>query len=186
MAAFDAGMVEIINSLKEAQVLRLSCSDIAALTGFNPWSRLDELFEKYLYQDLPELLDLDASLVGARVLTLEAEVDAILSNLPAQQRATFATLQRDLGDERLDSATKAQEMLLQVQALVQQKEVQAQLTPAQVVLVESEFKGRVRKGYGINCENANLDRYERIVGFPVLERNMRTIKMQVMPEKPEK
>eukprot|EP01034_Spumella_vulgaris_P028255 gene28255-35085_t len=48
-------------------------------------------------------------------------------------------------------------------------------------IVEEEYLGKIRKGYGITCENRSLDKYECLTGFKVVERNMELIKMKVMP-----
>lgn len=42
--------IELINFLKTDQILRLYCSDLGAICGYNPWCDYEELFEKYVYQ----------------------------------------------------------------------------------------------------------------------------------------
>lgn len=54
------------------QILRISASDVAACSGYHPWKSKISLFEKYLYQDLDELLRLDAENLDLEMVTEDA------------------------------------------------------------------------------------------------------------------
>jgi hypothetical protein len=170
------------NDARTAQLLRISCSDIAAVTGFHPWAKLDETFEKYLYQDLDELMVQDAENLDTEFLTTEQEVQKILHKIDAKEKAALSELDTATKDDTvLNSNTKAEQMLKQIQELMKSSGVLSKISSTELKFVENEFRGRVRKNYGINCENKSLDRYEEIMGFPVGDRNLETIRMKVPP-----
>jgi hypothetical protein len=167
---------------RTAQLLRISCSDIAAVTGFHPWAKLDETFEKYLYQDLDELMVQDAENLDTEFLTTEQEVQKILHKIDAKEKAALSELDTATKDDTvLNSNTKAEQMLKQIQELMKSSGVLSKISSTELKFVENEFRGRVRKNYGINCENKSLDRYEEIMGFSVGDRNLETIRMKVPP-----
>jgi hypothetical protein len=167
---------------RTAQLLRISCSDIAAVTGFHPWAKLDETFEKYLYQDLDELMVQDAENLDTEFLTTEQEVQKILQKIDAKEKAALSELDTATKDDTvLNSNTKAEQMLKQIQELMKSSGVLSKISLTELKFVENEFRGRVRKNYGINCENKSLDRYEEIMGFPVGDRNLETIRMKGPP-----
>jgi hypothetical protein len=140
------------------------------------------LFERYLYQDLEELLVQDASNLGTEIMTTEQEVQKLLNKLDQSSRVVFEALDMVAKDSAvLNNTSKAEDMLNQVQKMMQDKGVVSRMTTSEIKLVENEFRGRIRKNYGINCENTSLDKYEDIIGFPAVERNMSTIKLKVMP-----
>lgn len=175
-------MEEILKNLKTTQLLRISCSDIAGVTGFNPWSKLDELFEKYLYQDLDELMMQDAENLDSEFLTAEQEIQKILQKIDAKDKQELEALDSVTKDPTvLNCHVKAEDMLKQIQQLMREGGVVSKLSTTELKFMENEFRGRVRKNYGIHCENKALDKYEQIIGFPVVERNMETVKMKVMP-----
>jgi hypothetical protein len=167
---------------RTAQLLRISCSDIAAVTGFHPWAKLDETFEKYLYQDLDELMVQDSENLDTEFLTTEQEVQKILQKIDAKEKAALSELDTATKDDTvLNSNTKAEQMLKQIQELMRSNGVLSRISFTELKFVENELRGRVRKNYGINCENKSLDRYEEIMGFPVGDRNLETIRMKVPP-----
>lgn len=175
-------MSAVAEDARTAQLLRISCSDIAAATGFHPWAKLDELFEKYLYQDLDELLVQDAENLDTEFLTTEQEVQKILQKIDAQEKGALNELDAATKDGSvLNNNSKAEEMIKQIQELMKSSGVLNKISTTELKLVENEFRGRVRKNYGINCENKSLDKYEEIIGFPVGDRNLEIIKMKVMP-----
>lgn len=179
---FDVNMEEILHNLKTSQILRISCSDIAGVTGFNPWSKIDELFEKYLYQDLDELMVQDAENLDTEFLTTEQEIQKILQKIDVKDKLELEALDSVTKDSTvLNSHVKAEDMLKQIQQLMKESGIVSKISTTELKFIENEFRGRVRKNYGIHCENTSLDKYEHVIGFPVVERNMETVKMKVMP-----
>ena len=176
-------MESILNNLKTSQLLRISCSDIAAVTGFNPWSKIDELFEKYLYQDLDELMMADAECLDTEFLTTEQEIQKILQKIDTKDKEQFDAINAVTKDSTiLNNNVKAEDMIKQIQQLMKDSGIVSKISTSELKFMENEFKGRVRKNYGVHCENPSLDKYEQVMGFPVTDRNMETLKMKVMPE----
>jgi hypothetical protein len=80
-------------------VLRVSSSDVSAIAGYHPFRNLCELFEKYVYQDIPELLELDAENLGLEVVNKDDEVDRILVKLSdCAEVRKLTDLKRKAGD----------------------------------------------------------------------------------------
>lgn len=178
----DREMEQIMSELKIQQVLRISCSDIAAVCGFNPWSKMDALFEKYLYQDLPELMELDAQNLDTEFITIEQQINGILDKLDEEDKRQLKLLDSDvLNSDLLNNNAKAEEFLSQVKLLMDNKKVVDKLNRDELKVIADEYRGRIRRNYGIHCEHKLLDRYEEHCGFPVTERNLQSIKMVVMP-----
>jgi len=176
-------MESILNNLKTSQLLRISCSDIAAVTGFNPWSKIDELFEKYLYQDLDELMVADTECLDTEFLTTEQEIQKILQKIDTKDKDQFDAIDAVTKDSTiLNNNVKAEDMIKQIQQLMKDSGIVSKISTTELKFMENEFKGRVRKNYGVHCENPSLDKYEQVMGFPVTDRNMETLKMKVMPE----
>lgn len=175
-------MDNILQNLKTTQILRISCSDIAAVTGFHPWTKLDEVFEKYLYQDLDQLMIQDAENLDTEFLSAEEEVQRILQKIDVDQKLQLEALDTATKDSKiLNTNSKAEDMLKQVQELMKNSGVLNKISSSELKYVENEFKARVRKNYGINCEHKSLDKYEDIIGFPVVDRNLDILKLKVMP-----
>lgn len=171
-----------MSELKIQQVLRISCSDIAAVCGFNPWSKMDALFEKYLYQDLPELMEMDAQNLDTEFITIEQQISGILDKLDEEDKRQLKLLDGDvLNSDLLNNNAKAEEFLAQVKLLMDNKKVVDKLNRDELKVIADEYRGRIRRNYGIHCEHKLLDRYEEHCGFPVTERNLQSIKMVVMP-----
>lgn len=175
-------MEQMMSELKIQQVLRISCSDIAAVCGFNPWSKMDALFEKYLYQDLPELMEMDAQNLDTEFITIEQQISGILDKLDEDDKRQLKLLDSDvLNSDLLNNNAKAEEFLAQVKLLMDNKKVIDKLNRDELKVIADEYRGRIRRNYGIHCEHKLLDRYEEHCGFPVTERNLQSIKMVVMP-----
>lgn len=77
---------------KDSQILRLQSSDIAAIAGFHPFKNKFELVDKYLYQDLQNLLALDSKNLGVEVIGKEQEIADIISKLPAKDATALGSL----------------------------------------------------------------------------------------------
>jgi hypothetical protein len=77
---------------KDDQILRLLASDVAAIAGFHPFVNECELFHKYLYQDLGNLLLVDSENLGMDVIEKKEEIDNIINLLPLADAADLKNL----------------------------------------------------------------------------------------------
>ena len=77
---------------KDDQILRLLASDVAAIAGFHPFVNECELFHKYLYQDLGNLLLVDSENLGMDVIEKKEEIDNIINILPSADAADLKNL----------------------------------------------------------------------------------------------
>lgn len=80
---------------KDDQILRLLASDVAAIAGFHPFVNECELFHKYLYQDLGNLLLVDSENLGMDVIEKEEEIDNIVNSLPSADAADLKNLLKE-------------------------------------------------------------------------------------------
>ena len=77
---------------KDNQILRIYSSDIAAISGFHPFKNKWQIVEKHLFQDLSNLLSLDAENLGIAVVSKEQEIADIISALPPSESVAFERL----------------------------------------------------------------------------------------------
>jgi hypothetical protein len=77
---------------KDDQILRLLASDVAAIAGFHPFVNECELFHKYLYQDLGNLLLVDSENLGMDVIEKNEEIDNIINLLPSADAVDLKNL----------------------------------------------------------------------------------------------
>ena len=124
----------------------------------------------------------DAENLDTEFLSAEEEVQRILQKIDVDQKLQLEALDTATKDSKiLNTNSKAEDMLKQVQELMKNSGVLNKISSSELKYVENEFKARVRKNYGINCENKSLDKYEDIIGFPVVDRNLDILKLKVMP-----
>ena len=72
----------LTNSIKQNQKpLQFSASDLAAITGFHPYANPLELFDKYLYQNIELLREVDMKVLGVDFITADQEIALILEKL---------------------------------------------------------------------------------------------------------
>lgn len=164
------------------QLIRFSCSDIASIAGYHPYASITELVEKYMYQDLDLLRQIDCRNLGIEFISSEEEVDGIVRKLSVEHQEKFQMIQRTVSDATtLQSQYQAQDLLKTVQELVMSKELRESVSKEELLLLEREFEGKVKKQYGIFSEDSALDRYEEIMGFKVVERNDCVNIMDILP-----
>lgn len=177
-----AVIIEKLNSRKSAQIVRFSCSEISGIAGYNP--RQDEilLLEKYVYQDLDDLKQLDADNLGIEIITAEEEIDLMLDLFEEEDRKKLKEIEKKIEvAENLNSNAKAHEYLDEIAALMKEERVLKKVSTVEREAVEEEFLKRIKMGYGVSCEDVSLNKYEALTGFSVVERNMQYIKMKVLP-----
>src|SRR5437016_5982 len=103
-------MEELINSLKLSQILRISCSDIAGITGYHPYQNPLDLLEKYLYQDLELLQEYDAKKLSIEILSTQQEIDILLNKLNETERQQLQAIESKIQiQSNINNHLKAQE-----------------------------------------------------------------------------
>jgi len=152
--------------------IRFYCSDIAAITGYHPWANIVDVFEKYLYQDLELLRDIDAKALGVEFVSVEEEVKKIVSKLSREKQQLIQTIETQTETE-LTNHHKAKSLLRNMQAILKEDEktILEHISKQELELLEDKFSGKIRKQYGRTCEEQSLNRYEEITGYEVVERN---------------
>jgi hypothetical protein len=101
------------------QILRISCSDIGGLTGFNPFVDFQRVFQKYLYQDLSDLQLLDAENLGLELISPEDEVERLVQKLDAEDGAEMKAIENKIrNDENLDGNTKATRIIHDIKTVM--------------------------------------------------------------------
>jgi hypothetical protein len=84
-----------VYALKDDQILRLSSSDIAAIAGYHPFRNKFQLFEKYIYQDLESLLNLDAENLGISIVSKDQEIADMINLMPPSDAARIENLRKE-------------------------------------------------------------------------------------------
>mmetsp|Transcript_26851 Transcript_26851/g.52898 ORF Transcript_26851/g.52898 Transcript_26851/m.52898 type:complete len:568 (-) Transcript_26851:138-1841(-) len=155
---------------KETQLIRISASDVAAVCGLNPYKDISDVFMNYLYQDLTDLLRLDAKVLSLTVVTEEEAVDSLIVKTGEQQK--LQGLKEDaMSDERVPT-------LLQARALSQQVSDIMKLAVADKKVSKSEAEdvcrfmiSRVNTQFGTRNEDMVIKEYERRSGCSVFGTN---------------
>ena len=172
--------------------IRFACSDIAGITGYHPWSDMIELVDKYLYQGLSMLRDLDAAALGIKFVDIESQVQDILHTKLQQHQSRevqvlyeqLQTIKNIVQDDQkvLTNQQQTKQMLKEVQILIEQDPVMKQtLTVDERKLILREYEGRIKTTYGIRCEEKALNKYEEVTGFSVNRRNDQFYTLEVLP-----
>lgn len=166
------GSNQDIELYKQHQILRISVSDIAAIANYNKWSSYYDLYEKYLYQDLEELHQLDLNKLN--IQTAELNLSMVQHVLSVNE---WLVLQPILNDTavtgKFSSSTQVDKSLKTLERVFATGKARAtdSITLDRLDLLRKDFTGKVCQRYGQTCEEGALDRYSRIMGFPVEHRN---------------
>ena len=170
-----------MSATKFHQTLRISCSDISSICGFNPWSNFTNLFEKYLYQDLEYLLTQDANNLELEYISVEDEVISIIGKLEGKEQVRIERIKDKIkNDENLKTSDKTKELLKELNKIMLDPKVNKILTESEKKFLNDELGSSACKGYGVKCENAVLDKYEKVTGYEVVERNEKYLMMGIM------
>eukprot|EP01033_Poteriospumella_lacustris_P009833 gene9833-7038_t len=162
--------------------IRFSCSDIAALAGYHPYANFSELFEKYLYQDLDLLKQLDCKKLGIEIISVDQELEGVLTKLNAENQSEFRQIISLLSNEEtLQNHAAAQALLHNVAETIKKDSVVKAITKEEIDFLEKELESRVKTQYGIFSEDSALNKYEEITGFKVVERNDAVHYMEIPP-----
>jgi hypothetical protein len=151
--------------------LRVSASEVAALTGFHPFRSLPKVLLEHVYQghEGHELLLHDASLLDI-TLTSDAEQLLQLAQLagPSTSQAVQVALQVKRGTTKLQTSQHASQ--LQNRILDEAKKSN-KLSVAQLKQLQEGTQYSVNTGFGTTWETNAIDVYERQCGWDIYERN---------------
>jgi len=152
----------------ESHIIRIS----AGIAGYNKWKSKISLFDKYIYQDLPDLLDLDVSITGVELVTDDEAVYSSLSKLPPTSQATIQSVIDKMSDSKVTTSQKqSTELLNCIKKTLDSFDAKLALDEDEVSFVNEILGSRIRTSYGNACEERAIDTYESMVGFPVHCRN---------------
>lgn len=100
---------------KETHCLRLRASDIAAISGYNPFKDVLDLVMEYLYQDIPYILDQDAKLLSLEIVDKETELQQIVSKTGKETEKVIAEACKNIKDgKKLKSTEDVSELNIKV------------------------------------------------------------------------
>jgi hypothetical protein len=150
--------------------LRISASNIAAITGYHPWKNLPELFlYDFVYQGSEGklLMRKDAALLGLTIV----DPDEVLQDLAKKAGTAAEAAFKDVlcvktGNKIVHDVQTAASMKDKVI-----KEAKKKLSKAELRILEQGVRSAVDTGYGTAHENDALDLFEKQTGWPVEERN---------------
>jgi hypothetical protein len=156
----------------QAHSLRISASEIAALTGFHPYRSLPKTFMDQVYQGRAgqELLLHDAKLLG---ISFVSEDEMLLDLAKKAGSSTLAVLKSALqvksGEKKVQTVETAESIKKRV--LDEAKKSQ-KLTQAELKQLQQGTSHSVNTGFGNTWEDRALDMYERQCGWEVRDRNV--------------
>lgn len=162
-------MEDLAKVIRRDSELRFSCSDIAALAGYYPYSDVIDLFEKYLYQGLDLLQQYDCKRLHIIMITKEEEVQSVLRKLDSTHQQKFEEIEQVTKQSYDQNVAKA--LIKEAVNLLATKDIKDRLSTDEVQLLEKEMQSKISTRYGVHCEDDALDKYESITGYPVKERN---------------
>ena len=165
--------VNEVYARKDYQIPRISASDVAGITGYNPWTSLIDIWQKYLYQDLLDLLHIDASNIGADVVTKEEEIKRLQSNLLVKDSIEIEETVKTFIESGGSSANDLHDCTEKLKSLLAKDSITTRLTTEDIQTLLLEFLGEVRMTYGNKNEEGILDIYEKVTNRKVSNRNDR-------------
>jgi|UniRef100_A0A8J9SH23 hypothetical protein len=155
----------------QSHSLRVSASNIAAMTGFHPWKNLPELVMNLVYQGGlgQALLRKDARLLGLQ-LTTEEDVlhDLAQKSGASTQKALQSILQIKDGSKKVESVELAAKLK---QRVMNEAVKSGNLNKEQLKTLQEGTRSAVDTGYGTHHEANALNLYEKQCGWEVRERN---------------
>jgi hypothetical protein len=150
--------------------LRISASNIAAITGYHPWKNLPELFlYDFVYQGTEGklLMRKDASLLGLTIVDPDKVLEDLAKKAGTAAEAAFKdALCVKTGNKIVHDIQSAASVKNKVI-----KEAKKKLSKAELRILEQGVRTAVDTGYGTAHENDALDLFEKQTGWPVEERN---------------
>lgn len=146
-----------------ALVLSRECAAVVTLLGL----RCAVL--QYLYQDHEELLESDAQKLDLRVLSKDAELDALVTKTGATIAPQLREILKWTADRKAPPAqlAKAQQLLSNVDALLNDPKTKRKLGKDDVEEARRMLKQKIHHSVGVRNENLALTSYEKQHGCTV-------------------
>ncbi|EEC48531.1 predicted protein [Phaeodactylum tricornutum CCAP 1055/1] len=155
----------------QSHSLRVSASNVAAMTGFHPWKNLPELAMNLVYQGRlgQALLRKDALLLGLQLTTEEQVLrDLAQQSGVSTQKALQSILQVKDGSKKVESVELAAKLK---QRVLYEAVKSGKLNKEQLKTLQEGTRSAVDTGYGTHQEDDALNLYEKQCGWEVRERN---------------
>ncbi|GAX14715.1 hypothetical protein FisN_11Hh256 [Fistulifera solaris] len=147
--------------------LRISASNVAAMAGYHPYKNLPELLLQLVYQGRwgAALLQKDAQLLGLTMITPQEALNEL-----AKKAGVDKTLKKVLQTVKKGKVTTI-ETAHALKSTLTSQEVKKHLSPSEWEQFREGVRSAVDTNYGVVHENAALDEYQKLCGWPVSERN---------------
>ena len=163
------------NLLREFQYqshsLRVSASDVAAMTGFHPYKNLPELLMKLVYQGRlgQALLQADANLLGVEIVSEEESLIELATKAGGDTVSALksALMVKD-GSRKVANVQEASKIKKKI---MEEAKKTTKLNKQELEILKEGSRSAVDTGYGTANEGEALDLYEATVGWQVMERN---------------
>lgn len=111
--------IQYLLSLMKGQLLRLSVSDISGITGYNQFKSPLDLIERYIYQDVEELHEIEANSLGLEIISKEDEALSVLKRLKSPLQTEVNNLRKKLkSSETLGDTNKLVAATMEMRTLV--------------------------------------------------------------------
>ena len=164
---YDIMHTKLLEFQFQKHSLRISASNVAAMTGYHPYKNLPELLVQLVYQGRlgGALLQKDSQLLGLTLVTPQEALNEL-----AKKAGVDKTLKKALQTVKkgeVKTIEKAQALKLTLAS----QEVKKHLSPSEWEQFREGIRGAVDTNYGIVHENAALDEYQKLCGWPISERN---------------
>jgi hypothetical protein len=151
--------------------LSVNASEVAACVGFHEYKSVPELMVGHVYQGKGgrALLKHDAVLLGLQLVSEEEQVLEIAELAgPATTTALMEALQIKRGERKVENVQIAKQMR---QEVVEQAKASKKLNKHQLAMLEEKTRQSIDTGCGHSWEDEALDRYEKLCGWEVRQRN---------------
>ena len=146
--------------------LRIATSDVAAITGFNPYASIPQIILSLIYQGFigQKLLQQDASVLGLQFV----DENSILEELASQAGKQTVNLLREALLSKPDTVQKAKQIKERV---LKEAKDSDKLTKKELKFIEDRVRQNVDTTFGTFHEKDALDAYEKKIGWEVRDRN---------------
>ncbi|KAF0718614.1 Aste57867_1584 [Aphanomyces stellatus] len=154
-----------------ATKLRFSASKVAAVVGLHEYGDLVEEFIEFLYQDLEELLVIDASLLQMEVTSKESELHALIRKSGADAAALIDIVRWTAETKTAAKIDKANEKTKDAQKHIENARKRKRLTADEAKLLQDGIASKVRQSVGKRNEQLAIEIYEARNGLRVHSTN---------------
>ena len=151
----------------DSDTIYVSASNLAALTGYHPFTSLPQLWTDLVYQGRLDLLRRDAAALGLTLVSAEQALQELARKADAQDSLQQVILARD-GKATLHSGQEAQQLQ---QRVVQTARDANKLSPSELAQLKEGARSLAFTSFGIQQEEHALDAYEKYCGSTIHERN---------------